>query len=89
MENIELIAHALDAPCTSTRYVHSVRDGSGHTVIHRSRQRRLRECLKEDARMQRADFRTFYRDAHNVSCLTDREKMLLGLAVAMTRNCDP
>ena len=39
--------------------------------------------------MERPDFRTFYRDAHNASCLTDREKMLLGLAVAMTRNCDP
>ena len=37
----------------------------------------------------KADFRTFYRDAHAVSCLTDREKMLMGLAVAMMRLCDP
>jgi hypothetical protein len=33
--------------------------------------------------MKKADFRTFYRDAHAVECLTEREKMLLGLAVAM------
>jgi hypothetical protein len=39
--------------------------------------------------MQRADFRQFYREAHNAACLSDREKMLLGLAVALTRNCDP
>jgi hypothetical protein len=59
--------------------------------------------MGEDARPQRSpsrsrnktvtskktDFRTFYRDAHAVTCLTDREKMLLGLAVAMMRLCDP
>ena len=39
--------------------------------------------------MKRADFRTFYRDAHAVECLTDREKMLIGLTVAMMRLCDP
>ena len=39
--------------------------------------------------MDKADFRAFYRDAHAVTCLSDREKMLLGLAVAMTRNCEP
>ncbi len=39
--------------------------------------------------MQRANFRQFYREAHNVTCLTEREKMLLGLAVAMTRHCEP
>ncbi len=44
---------------------------------------------KEGVGMQRADFRQFYREAHDVTCLTDREKMLLGLAVAMTRNCEP
>ncbi len=38
---------------------------------------------------EKADFRTFYRDAHAVECLTDREKMLMGLAVAMMRLCDP
>jgi hypothetical protein len=38
---------------------------------------------------QKADFRTFYRDAHAVTCLTEREKMLMGLAVAMMRLCDP
>ena len=39
--------------------------------------------------MSKADFRAFYRDAHAVTCLSDREKMLLGLAVAMARNCEP
>ena len=39
--------------------------------------------------MTRADFRAFYRQAHAVTCLSEREKMLLGLAVAMTRNCPP
>ena len=43
----------------------------------------------EDAILKKADFRTFYRDAHAVACLSDREKMLLGLAVAMMRLCDP
>jgi hypothetical protein len=33
--------------------------------------------------MKKADFRTFYRDAHAVECLTGREKMLMGLEVAM------
>ena len=39
--------------------------------------------------LEKADFRTFYREAHGVVCLSYREKMLLGLAVAMTRNCEP
>jgi hypothetical protein len=39
--------------------------------------------------VEKADFRTFYREAHGVTCLTEREKMFLGLAVAMTRGCDP
>ena len=39
--------------------------------------------------MNRADFRQFYRDAHNVSSLTDREKMLLGLAVAIRGTASP
>ena len=39
--------------------------------------------------LKKADFRTFYRDAHAVECLTDREKMLIGLTVAMMRLCDP
>jgi hypothetical protein len=39
--------------------------------------------------VNKADFRAFYRDAHGVACLSEREKMLLGLAVAMTRNCEP
>ena len=39
--------------------------------------------------MNKADFRTFYRDAHAVECLTEREKMLMGIAVAMMRLCDP
>jgi AhpD family alkylhydroperoxidase len=39
--------------------------------------------------LKKADFRTFYRDAHAVECLSQREKMLIGLAVAMMRLCDP
>lgn len=39
--------------------------------------------------MAKVDFRTFYREAHAVTCLSEREKMLMGLAVAMTRLCDP
>ena len=39
--------------------------------------------------MKKADFRQFYRDAHAVDCLSEREKIFLGLAVATTRNCDP
>jgi hypothetical protein len=38
---------------------------------------------------KKADFRTFYRDAHSAECLTEREKMLIGLTVAMMRLCDP
>ena len=44
---------------------------------------------KEGCILKRADFRQFYRDAHAVECLTDREKMLIGLTVAMMRLCDP
>ena len=39
--------------------------------------------------LNRADFRQFYREAHAVTCLTEREKMLIGLSVAMMRLCDP
>jgi hypothetical protein len=39
--------------------------------------------------VEKADFRKFYREAHGAACLSEREKMLLGLAVAMTRGCDP
>jgi len=39
--------------------------------------------------VKKADFRRFYRDAHAVECLTEREKMLIGLTVAMMRLCDP
>ncbi len=38
---------------------------------------------------QRADFRTYYREAQATGLLTDREKTLLGLAVAIVRNCQP
>jgi hypothetical protein len=37
----------------------------------------------------RADFRKYYRDAHATELLTDREKKLLGIAVAIVRNCQP
>ena len=46
------------------------------------------ESERSDA-LKKADFRTFYRDAHAVECLSDREKMLIGLTVAMMRLCDP
>ena len=45
--------------------------------------------IRKDTTVKKADFRTFYRDAHAVECLTEREKMLMGLAVAMMRLCDP
>jgi hypothetical protein len=35
----------------------------------------------------RADFRKFFRDAHAVDNLSEREKMFMGLAVAFARNC--
>lgn len=38
---------------------------------------------------ERADFRTFYREAHAVPSLTEREKIFMGLAIAMVRNCQP
>jgi hypothetical protein len=44
---------------------------------------------KETAMPERADFRQFYRDAHAVDNLSEREKMFMGLAVAMVRNCQP
>ena len=44
---------------------------------------------KENTMTQRADFRTFYREAHAVPNLSEREKSLIGLAVAMVRNCQP
>jgi hypothetical protein len=42
----------------------------------------------QERALKKADFRTFYRDAYAVECLTDREKMLIGLTVAMMRLCD-
>jgi hypothetical protein len=36
---------------------------------------------------ERADFRTFYREAHAVDNLSEREKIFMGLAVAFARNC--
>jgi hypothetical protein len=38
---------------------------------------------------ERADFRQFYRDAHGVSNLSEREKIFMGLVVAFVRNCQP
>lgn len=35
------------------------------------------------------DFRKFYRDAHATELLTGREKKLIGIAVAIVRNCQP
>jgi hypothetical protein len=36
-----------------------------------------------------ADFRQFYRNAHAAPNLSEREKIFMGLAVAMVRNCQP
>ncbi len=41
----------------------------------------------ERAMNERADFRKFYRDAHAVANLSEREKMFMGLAVALARGC--
>jgi len=38
---------------------------------------------------KKADFRKYYRDAHAVDILTDREKKLIGIAVAIVQNCQP
>ena len=38
---------------------------------------------------ERMDFRQFYRDAHAVNNLSERERILMGLAVAFVRNCQP
>jgi hypothetical protein len=35
----------------------------------------------------RADFRKFFRDAHAVTDLSEREKAFIGLALAFARNC--
>lgn len=37
----------------------------------------------------KADFRQYYRDAHANELLTEREKKLIGIAVAVVRNCQP
>ena len=42
---------------------------------------------QEGAMSDRADFRTFFRAAHAVDNLSEREKMFMGLAVAFARNC--
>ena len=39
--------------------------------------------------MKQADFRKYYRDAYATDLLTDREKKLIGIAVAIVRNCQP
>ena len=38
---------------------------------------------------KRADFRKYYREARAVELLTEREKQLIGIAVAIVRNCQP
>jgi hypothetical protein len=43
----------------------------------------------ERSRSRRSEFQSFYHAAHAVTSLSEREKILLGLAVAMTRNCEP
>jgi len=50
-----------------------------------SRERALEEAVMSE----RTDFRQFYRDAHAVDNLSEREKIFIGLAVAFVRNCQP
>ena len=38
---------------------------------------------------KKADFRKYYQDAHATDLLTEREKKLIGIAVAVVRNCQP
>ncbi len=38
---------------------------------------------------ERADFRQLYREAHASPNLSEREKIFMGLAVALVRNCQP
>ncbi len=38
---------------------------------------------------EETDFRKYYHDAHATALLTDREKKLIGIAVAVVRNCQP
>jgi hypothetical protein len=42
---------------------------------------------KELFMTKRADFRKYYHDAHATDLLTEREKKLIGIAVAIVRNC--
>ena len=37
----------------------------------------------------RPDFRTYYHETHATTLLTEREKTLIGIAVAIVRNCQP
>ncbi len=37
----------------------------------------------------KSDFRKFYRDAHSSDLLTERERILIGLSVDISRNCQP
>jgi len=36
-----------------------------------------------------ADFRQYYHDTHATDLLTEREKILIGISVAIVRNCQP
>jgi len=38
---------------------------------------------------KKANFRKYYQDAHATDLLTEREKKLIGIAVAIVRNCQP
>jgi hypothetical protein len=49
----------------------------------------LNNRQEEKVMSDKADFRQFYRDAHAVTNLSEREKIFMGLAIAMVRNCQP
>ena len=38
---------------------------------------------------EHTEFRKYFHDAHATDLLTDREKKLIGIAVAIVRNCQP
>ncbi len=50
---------------------------------------KLRKQKRRHSMTKQADFRKYYRDAHATNLLTDREKKLIGIAVAIVRNCQP
>jgi hypothetical protein len=53
--------------------------------------RTVDEACPEEARMTKAreQFQEFYQAVHATELLSPREKMFIGLAVTLTRTCEP